>query len=45
MKITTSPARPLKSASEYVRPCGSGRQKSGAAVPKGNIVECVATMV
>ena len=38
MKITSSAGLPLKSASETVRPSTLTSEKSGALVPKGNIV-------
>jgi hypothetical protein len=44
MKITNSAGRPAKSASETVCPSTFGSEKSGALVPKDNIVLGVNTM-
>src|ERR1043166_180551 len=44
MKITTNAREFSKSASETIFPFVSGNCKSGAFVPKGNIVELKATM-
>ena len=44
MKITSSAALSLKSASETVFPLVSGSLKSGAAVPSGSMVEGVNAM-
>ena len=45
MKITNSAGWPAKSASETVWPSTFGSEKSGAFVPKGNIVLGVRTMI
>jgi len=44
MKTTSSAEAFLKSVRETLFPEGSGKSKSGACVPNGNIVEFTATM-
>src|SRR5579863_357524 len=41
MNMTSNAGAPLKSASETVLPFVSGREKSGATVPSGSMVEGV----
>jgi hypothetical protein len=44
MNITTKAFPPLRSASETSEPSMLGKRKSGARVPKGNIVLAVLTI-
>ena len=45
MKATTTPCSPSRSAKETFKPSVSESWKSGAGVPKGNMVEGVAAIL